>query len=160
MKTWGNGCIAWHILNLGTRWRWVVSFTPQQQGPPNCWYPTATLHGVTIHKTLTTDFMLHFYSQSVSKWLIPQHTYKEHGSISNDFLIFKFVFKDEMNNGKLTSYLNTMTVPYFLLVPHVRMHDTSFTSRWIEWMLILNLSANMKLITYLTGSSSKETSNI
>jgi len=25
---WGIGGIAPHILNLGTRWRWVVSFMP------------------------------------------------------------------------------------------------------------------------------------
>jgi hypothetical protein len=26
---WGSGHIALCILDLGTRWRWVVSFTPQ-----------------------------------------------------------------------------------------------------------------------------------
>jgi len=35
MKTyWGNGGIAARILNLGTRWRWVVSFTTL---PPSPW---------------------------------------------------------------------------------------------------------------------------
>jgi hypothetical protein len=29
IKTWGNGGIAPFILNLGTSWRWVVSFTPR-----------------------------------------------------------------------------------------------------------------------------------
>jgi hypothetical protein len=30
MKTyWGSGDVAPHVLNLGTRWRWVVSFTPR-----------------------------------------------------------------------------------------------------------------------------------
>jgi hypothetical protein len=30
MKTyWGSGAIVPHILNLGTRWRWVVNFTPR-----------------------------------------------------------------------------------------------------------------------------------
>jgi len=30
MKTyWGSGGIALRILGLGTRWRWVVSFTPR-----------------------------------------------------------------------------------------------------------------------------------
>jgi hypothetical protein len=34
MKTyWGSGGIAQRILNVGTRWRWVVSFTPW---PPLC----------------------------------------------------------------------------------------------------------------------------
>jgi len=28
MKTWGNGGVAQHILNLSTRWRWVVTFIP------------------------------------------------------------------------------------------------------------------------------------
>jgi len=29
MKTyWGGVGIEPHILNIGTRWRWVVSFTP------------------------------------------------------------------------------------------------------------------------------------
>jgi len=30
MKTyWGNGGIASRTLDLGTRWNWVVSFTPR-----------------------------------------------------------------------------------------------------------------------------------
>jgi hypothetical protein len=28
MKAYGNGCIDPHLLDLGTSWRWVVSFTP------------------------------------------------------------------------------------------------------------------------------------
>jgi hypothetical protein len=28
-NVWGSGGIAPHILNHGTRWRWVVSFTPR-----------------------------------------------------------------------------------------------------------------------------------
>jgi hypothetical protein len=38
---WGNGGIAPRILNLGSRWRWVVSFTPRPlylQGK-SPWYP-------------------------------------------------------------------------------------------------------------------------
>jgi hypothetical protein len=30
---WGNGCIAPRILDLGTRWRWMVSFTPRPLYP-------------------------------------------------------------------------------------------------------------------------------
>jgi len=34
MKTyWGSGSIVPCILNLGTRWRWVVSFTSQPLYP-------------------------------------------------------------------------------------------------------------------------------
>jgi hypothetical protein len=34
MKTyWGSGGIASRILDLGTRWRWVVSFTPRPLTP-------------------------------------------------------------------------------------------------------------------------------
>jgi hypothetical protein len=34
MKTyWGSGCIAPLILDLGTRWRWVVIFTPGRFTP-------------------------------------------------------------------------------------------------------------------------------
>jgi hypothetical protein len=29
MKAYGSGCIEPHILDLGTSWRWVVSFTPR-----------------------------------------------------------------------------------------------------------------------------------
>jgi hypothetical protein len=42
MKTfWGSGCIAPRILDLGTRWRWVVSFTPRPLYPQgkSHWYP-------------------------------------------------------------------------------------------------------------------------
>jgi hypothetical protein len=34
MKTdWGSGGIAPRILDLGTRWRWVVNFTPRSLYP-------------------------------------------------------------------------------------------------------------------------------
>jgi hypothetical protein len=38
---WGSGCIAPLILELGTRWRWVVSFTPRPLYPQgkSPWYP-------------------------------------------------------------------------------------------------------------------------
>jgi hypothetical protein len=42
MKTyWGSGCIAPRILDLGTGWRWVVSFTPRPLHPQekSPWYP-------------------------------------------------------------------------------------------------------------------------
>jgi hypothetical protein len=42
MKTyWGSGGIAPCILDLGTRWRWVVSFTPWPICPwgKSPWYP-------------------------------------------------------------------------------------------------------------------------
>jgi hypothetical protein len=41
MKTyWGSGGIAPRILDLGTRWRWMVSFTPRPLYPQgkNPWY--------------------------------------------------------------------------------------------------------------------------
>jgi hypothetical protein len=42
MKTyWGIGGIATRIPDLGTRWKWVVSFTPRPLYPKgkNPWYP-------------------------------------------------------------------------------------------------------------------------
>jgi hypothetical protein len=38
---WGSGGITPRILDLGTRWRWVVSFTPQLIYPQgkSPWYP-------------------------------------------------------------------------------------------------------------------------
>jgi hypothetical protein len=38
---WGSGCIAPRIVDLGTRWRWVVSFTPRPLYPQgrSPWYP-------------------------------------------------------------------------------------------------------------------------
>jgi hypothetical protein len=41
MTYWGNGGVALCILDLGTRWRWVVSFTPQLLYPQgkSPWYP-------------------------------------------------------------------------------------------------------------------------
>jgi len=30
---WGNGGIASRVLDLGTRWRWVVSLTPRSLYP-------------------------------------------------------------------------------------------------------------------------------
>jgi hypothetical protein len=42
MKTyWGSGGIAPHILDLGTRCRWVISFTPRPLYPQgkSPWYP-------------------------------------------------------------------------------------------------------------------------
>jgi hypothetical protein len=42
MKTyWGSGGIALRIVDLGTRWSWVVSFTPRPLNPQgkSPWYP-------------------------------------------------------------------------------------------------------------------------
>jgi hypothetical protein len=41
MAHWGSGDIAPHILHLGTRWRWVVSFTsrPLYSQGKSPWYP-------------------------------------------------------------------------------------------------------------------------
>jgi hypothetical protein len=38
---WGSGVIAPRILDPGTRWRWVVSFTHRPLYPPgkSPWYP-------------------------------------------------------------------------------------------------------------------------
>jgi hypothetical protein len=38
---WGSEVLAVSILDLGTRWRWVVSFTPQPLYPQGniSWYP-------------------------------------------------------------------------------------------------------------------------
>jgi hypothetical protein len=38
---WGSGGIDPRILDLGTSWRWVVSFTPRPLYPPgkSPWYP-------------------------------------------------------------------------------------------------------------------------
>jgi hypothetical protein len=47
---WGSGGIAPRILNLGTRWRWVVSFTPKPlypQGKRPC-YPLDRRLGVPV----------------------------------------------------------------------------------------------------------------
>jgi len=53
---WGSGGITPRILDLGTRWRWVVSFTPQppysrEREPGTHWIrgwvgPTAVLAAV------------------------------------------------------------------------------------------------------------------
>jgi hypothetical protein len=39
---WGSGGIVPRILELGTRWRWVVSFTPRPLYPQvkSPWYPS------------------------------------------------------------------------------------------------------------------------
>jgi hypothetical protein len=41
MEYWASGGIAPYILDLGTRWRLVVSFTPRPLYPQekNAWYP-------------------------------------------------------------------------------------------------------------------------
>jgi len=39
METLRNGGIAPRVLDLGTRWRWVVSFTPRPLQPPGKKYP-------------------------------------------------------------------------------------------------------------------------
>jgi hypothetical protein len=49
-----NGCIASLILNLGSRWRWVVSFMPQPLYPygKNSRYP---LHGIWVGPRASLD---------------------------------------------------------------------------------------------------------
>jgi len=32
-KYWGNGGTVQHVLNLGTTWKWVVSFKPWRLYP-------------------------------------------------------------------------------------------------------------------------------
>jgi hypothetical protein len=49
MKTyWESGGIAPHIIDLGTRWKWVVSFTSPAALPPrkSPWYPMDRWLGV------------------------------------------------------------------------------------------------------------------
>jgi hypothetical protein len=43
---WGNGIVALRILNLGTKWRWVISFTPRPL------YPRGTIHRYPLHRRL------------------------------------------------------------------------------------------------------------
>jgi hypothetical protein len=57
---WGSGRIGPHILNLGTRWRWMVSFTPwplyhRERAPGTHWiggwvWPRAVLDAVVKRK--------------------------------------------------------------------------------------------------------------
>jgi hypothetical protein len=44
---WGSGFIASRIIDLGIRWRWVVSFTPRPLYPQgkSSWYPLDTKLG-------------------------------------------------------------------------------------------------------------------
>jgi hypothetical protein len=44
---WGSGCIDPHIIDLGTSWRWVVSFMPLPIYPrgKSPWYPLDTRLG-------------------------------------------------------------------------------------------------------------------
>jgi len=46
---WRSGGTAPHILNSGTRWRWVVSCTPRQLCPRNNspWYPLELVWSVS-----------------------------------------------------------------------------------------------------------------
>jgi hypothetical protein len=39
------------MLPTSSRWRW------RQHGPPKCWYPTKSLHGVTTQKAVTGIFI-------------------------------------------------------------------------------------------------------
>jgi hypothetical protein len=45
------------------KWRW------RQHGPPNCLYPTITLHGVTIQKTLAWTCSMESSSSSLSTYV-------------------------------------------------------------------------------------------
>jgi hypothetical protein len=50
---WGRRCIAPRILDLGARWRWVVSFKPRSlysQGK-NPWYPLDTRFGGLLSRS-------------------------------------------------------------------------------------------------------------
>jgi hypothetical protein len=56
MKTyWGSGGIAPRIFDLGTRWRWVVSFTPRPLYPQgkSPWYP---LDGRVLVHTCKSEY--------------------------------------------------------------------------------------------------------
>jgi hypothetical protein len=54
MKTyWGSGGVAPRILDLGARWRWVVSFTPQPLKPQgkSPWYQLVRRLGGTLNSS-------------------------------------------------------------------------------------------------------------
>jgi hypothetical protein len=69
---WESGGIEPHILDLGTRWRWVVSFTPWPLYPGTHWTggwvgPRASLDVVKI-KNLSEFFIIpHVYKDT---WII------------------------------------------------------------------------------------------
>jgi hypothetical protein len=86
---WGSGGIAPHILNLGARWRWVVSFTHQPlyslwKTPGIHWrggwvVPKASLETVVKRKILNPCQELNPGCPACSQTL---HQLSYHGSIS------------------------------------------------------------------------------
>jgi hypothetical protein len=76
MTYWGNGSTVPRILHHGTRWRWVVSFTPRppytQEKSPRGWAPTAGSDAVVKRipvGTLTPDHPAR--SPAPYHWAIP-----------------------------------------------------------------------------------------
>jgi hypothetical protein len=74
MKTYGgvDACIA-HFLDLGTSWRWVVSFTPGERAPGTHWIggwvdPRSSLHDVEKRKFLTLsglELVVHYIVHTI-----------------------------------------------------------------------------------------------
>jgi hypothetical protein len=60
---WGSGGISPTILDLGTRWRWVVSFTPRPLYPQgkSPWYP---LNYENTQSVLRKDFILAYETKA------------------------------------------------------------------------------------------------
>jgi hypothetical protein len=83
MKTyWGSGGIAPRILDLGTRWRWVVSFTSRERAPVTHWIggwldPRAVLDTVVNgelpsprRESNTRSPIVHLVAQSYTDWAV------------------------------------------------------------------------------------------
>jgi hypothetical protein len=80
----GSGGIASHILELGTRWRWVVSFIPRplyprERAPGNHWIggwvgPRAVLNTAMVKRTIPSQEstpIVHTVAQRYTDWAIP-----------------------------------------------------------------------------------------
>jgi hypothetical protein len=69
---WGSGSMAPFMLNIGTRWRLVVSFSPRPHYPPEMNHSPHRIRGWVDH---TTGLMV-FKKRKSWKILQPFHSYK------------------------------------------------------------------------------------
>jgi hypothetical protein len=123
-KYLGSGGVAPRILELGTRWRWVVSFTPQPLYPQgkNPWYPLYRRLGGLQSRSISKIFQTDIYFMYCAKflWDEPLFWVNVLSSISVPWNI-KFTFDwQEPKSKSLTDFLYRNQV--------IRFHPKDFSS--------------------------------
>jgi hypothetical protein len=104
----GSGGVAPHILNLGTRWRWVVSFTPRLLYPQrkSPWCPLDKFHN-SVQNLLSSLYCLKIWRLKCIKtgWSPVQEILQ---NAQNRFISFRSQFLNRKRTEDLIEFIKTV----------------------------------------------------